>query len=261
MSKLPYSSFYWLESSDFENINWGSIDTESDSGFILEVDLHYPKKLHKFHGDFPLAPENIQVEYNDLSHIMKEVLFNLENKSKYQDKKLVGTLRERINYVTHFKNLKLYLQLGMKITKIHRVLHFKQTAFIAPFIKKCTLLRQKSTTKFEQDQYKKVANCVYGKTIQNIRNYINVSLHTKVQNLLKAVSSITFKNFTILGENLVQTNHSQPFIIHNRPIYVGFTILELSKHFMFDFYYNRMRKGLQCEFDLGMSDTDSFVQG
>jgi len=259
MSKLPYRNFSWMAEEEFDDFDWSKINTENENGYILEVDLTYPAKLHKKHNDFPLAPENIKVEYDHLSPLMKEVLVELEQKTKYSDKKLVGTFHDRVRYVTHFKNLKLYLNLGMKLTKIHRVLCFHQKAFIAPFIKKCTKLRQNASSKFEQDQFKKVANCVYGKTIQNTRNYIQVKLHTKEKSYLKAVSDITFKNFSIIGEKLVQTNHSPEEIVHDRPIFVGFAILELSKHFMYDFFYNKLTKGLKCKLELGMSDTDSFL--
>ncbi len=259
MSKLPYDKFIWIGKEEYEGINWKKIGTDGEIGYFLEVDLDYPEYLHKSHSNFPLAPENIQITFDDLSTLSKNIFTTLEGKEKYSDVKLVSTFYDRQNYVLHFKNLKLYLQLGLKLKKIHKVLKFRQKAFIAPFIEKCTTSRQMATTKFEQDQFKKVANCVYGKTIQNIRNYIQVKIHNRLSTLQQAVSNPSFKNFTIIGENLVQTNHAITRIVHDKPIYVGFTILELSKHFMFDFYYNILTKNLKCELDLGMSDTDSLL--
>jgi hypothetical protein len=259
MSKLPIRKFEWMDENEFSIIDWKNVDTESDEGYILEVDLKYPAKYHREHSNFPLAPENIIVDFDQLSPYMRDVLLEIENKNRYKDRKLVGTFFKRERYVTHFKNLKLYLQLGMKLTKIHRVIKFQQEAFIAPFIKKCTKLRQTSKTKFEQDQYKKVANCVYGKTIQNARNYIEVKLHRCKEYVQHYVSLPTFKSFSIIANDLVQTNHFPTRIKHHRPLFVGFTILELSKHFMFDFYYNTLTKNLPCELELGMSDTDSFL--
>ena len=147
----------------------------------------------------------------------------------------------------------------MQLKKIHRILCFKQENFIAPFIEKCTFHRQASKTKFEQDHFKKVANSTYGKTIQNVRNYLNVKLHVKPKSLLKAIANPTFKNFSILDEDLVQTNHFTPTILHDKPVFIGFSILELSKHFMYDFYYNKLSKNNECKIDLGFSDTDSFL--
>jgi hypothetical protein len=68
---------------------------------------------------------------------------------------------------------------------------------------------------------------VYGKTMQNVRDYIMVKLHTSSKSVEKAIGQPTFKNFTILSENLVQTNHFTPTIVHDKPIAIGVSILEL----------------------------------
>lgn len=258
MSKLPISNFKWVNSKSLENIDWKTINTEGNKGYILEVDLKYPKKLHEKHDNFPLAPENIEIGFDNLSPYAKKALVLCSNSETYKDCKLSATFHERKNYIIHFKNLKLYLSLGMILTKIHRAVEFKQKNFIAPFIEKCTIERQKANSKFEQDQFKKLANSTYGKTIQNVRGYINVKLHTNIKSLQKAIASHTFKYFTIIDTNLVQTNHFTPTIIHDKPLFIGATILELSKHFMYDFYYNKLTSP-NFNVDLGFSDTDSFL--
>jgi len=257
-SFLPYDEFTWLEKEKFETIDWQKIKTDSKYGYILEVDLKYPKKLHKKHANFPLAPENIEINYENLSPFAKKSLVRTTQSIKYHDIKLSATFHDRKNYILHFKNLKLYLQLGMQLLNVHRVLRFTQKEFIKPFIEKCTIERQKSKTKFEQDQFKKVANSTYGKTIQNVRNYSIVKLHNTKKSLLRAISNHTFKNFVILDTNLVQTNHFTPVVIHDKPISVGMTVLELSKHIMYSFYYNVLDDET-FDIDLGFSDTDSFL--
>lgn len=260
MSKLPTGNLKFISEKKFSQINWCSIDTEKNIGYILEVDLLYPSNLHDLHCNFPLAPESTEINYENLSPYCKKKYKECCNGSKkFKDTKLLNTFHPRLNYVVHFKNLKLYLNLGMKLKKIHRVLSFKQQNFIKPFIETCTNARQKSKTAFEQNQYKLVANSTYGKTIQNVRNYLNVKLHQNEKQVLKATSNPTFKSFTILDETLVQTNHFTPVILHDRPIFVGFTVLELSKHFMYDFYYNKLLKNAPCNIQLGFSDTDSFL--
>jgi len=76
MSKLPYDNFSWMEQQDFETIDWEKIDTEEEFGYILEVDLHYPKRLHDKHSNFPLAPENVEVSFENLSPISQRLLHN-----------------------------------------------------------------------------------------------------------------------------------------------------------------------------------------
>ena len=179
----------------------------------------------------------------------------------------------------------------MKLKKIHRILMFKQDSFLEPFITKCTNERKKAKTVFEKNQYKKISNSCYGKTIENVRDYINVKIHTNEKSFKKAMSKHTFKTFSIIDENLVITSHRLPSIIHNKPYAVGFTILEYvsisisisilllyyyiyylylisnsnfyflfinfqSKHFMFDFFYNVLLKKCGREnIELLFSDT------
>ena len=259
LEHLPTKDFRWLEKREYNSIDWRKIKTMGKTWYILEVDLAYPEKLHEKHSNLPLAPENVEITFEDLSPYSQGVFFDINGCKRYKDTKLVGNFQTKRKYVLHFKNLKLYLQLGLKLLKIHRVLTFSQSRFIDKFITKCTRFRQQSQSKFEQDQFKKVANCVYGKTIQNNRKYIEVQIHSNKDTLIRALSDYSYKHFGIIDENLVQTVHSLKEIVHDKPMYVGFSILELSKHYMFDFYYNKLLNGLRCEIEMGMSDTDSFL--
>ena len=227
MMKLPKGNLEWMTENEINNFNIDTIDLEGPKGYILEVDLDYPKKLHLKHNELPLAPDLVQVSYNDLSPYSKKALLECDGRKNYKDIKLISSFYPRKYYVTHLKNLKLYLDLGLKLKKIHRILKFDQEAFIKPFIEMCTLARQNSKTKFESDQFKKLANSVYGKTLQSVRNYSVVKLSTTRSLLLKRISDPTFKNFVIISDNLVQTNHETSEILHDRPIFIGFTILEL----------------------------------
>ena len=100
---------------------------------------------------------------------------------------------------------------------------------------------------------------MFGKTLQNVRDYCAVKLHVNVRSALKAISNPTFKSFSIIDENLVQTNHFLPIIKHNVPIAIGVSILDISKKIMIDAWYNHITKVPNCKFDLGMTDTDSFL--
>ena len=102
-------------------------------------------------------------------------------------------------------------------------------------------------------------NSNYGKTLQSVRDYISVKLHVNGTSVMKAVSNHTFKHFSVIDENLVQTNHFLPVIKHMTPIAIGVTILELSKAIMIDGWYNKISNLKNCKFDLGMTDTDSFL--
>ena len=94
--------------------------------YVLEVDLKHPEKLHLLHNDYPLVPENLAIPYVMLSDYSKKVADEYGIKGG-DVMKLVPNLGSKTNYVVHYKNLQLYLSLGMKLTKIHRVLRFKQS--------------------------------------------------------------------------------------------------------------------------------------
>ena len=131
---LPYEKFEWLENIDEFDVN--SISEKSDTGYFLEVDLKYPNELHELHNDYPLAVTN-----DMLSKYCKEIPDKYDIKVG-DVKKLIPNLGNKTKYVVHYRNLQLYLSLGMKMTKIHRVLIFKQSDWLKKYIdfnteKKC----------------------------------------------------------------------------------------------------------------------------
>lgn len=159
MQKLPKSDFKWLSDDEIKKFDISSVDIEGDMGYILECDLKYPKAIHNdAHNCLTLAPECLQITDANLSPYAKRALVDSGCKESYKDAKLVATFYDRQNYVLHFKNLKLYLDLGMKLQKIHRIMVFKQEAFIAPYIEMCTLARKNSSNKFDISQFKKLVS-------------------------------------------------------------------------------------------------------
>ena len=131
---LPYSGFKWKETKD------GKFCFEKGKGYMLEVDLEYPKHLHKSHNDYPLAPEKLTVKEEWLSEYQTELL---KNKSMINITKLVPNLMDKNKYVVHYKNLMLYLSLGMKLKRIYRVLEFDEKPWMEPCIRLNTEMRKK----------------------------------------------------------------------------------------------------------------------
>ena len=110
-----------------------SVSEKSLIGYILEVDLKYPDDLHVLHNDYPLAPEKLAIPYDMLSDYCKKIAD--EYRIKVGDvMKLIPNLGNKTNYVLHYKNLQLYLSLGMKLTKIHKMLKFKQSDWMKKHI-------------------------------------------------------------------------------------------------------------------------------
>ena len=125
---IPYGRFKWLK-----NVDEIDVMSKSPIGYFLEVDLEYPDKLHELHNDYPLAPEKLAVSSDMLSKYCKKIADKYEIKVG-DVKKLIPNLSNKTKYVLHYRNLQLYLSLGMKLTKIHRVLKFKQSDWMKKYI-------------------------------------------------------------------------------------------------------------------------------
>ena len=127
-----------------------SISEKNLIGYFLEVDLEYSDKLH---NGYPLAPEKLAVSNNVLSKYCKKIPDKYEIKVG-DVKKLIPNLGNKNNYVVHYRNLQLYLSLGMKLTKIHRVLKFKQSDWMKKYINFNTEKRMNAANNFEKDFFK-----------------------------------------------------------------------------------------------------------
>ena len=142
---LSYEKFKWLQNVDEFDIM--SISEKSPKGYLLQIDLKYPDKLHNV---YPLAPEKLSVSSNMLSKYSKTIVDKKEIKIG-DVKKLISNFGNKTNYVVHYRNLQLYLSLGMKLTKIHKVLKFKQSDWMKKYIDFNTEKRMNSANDFEKD--------------------------------------------------------------------------------------------------------------
>ena len=229
MSKpLPYKNFEWMSENELKN--WSSVPC------ILEVDLEYPKELHDFHNEYPLAPERLLV-----------------NKVE----KLIPNLNDKTRYVLHHENLKLYLEMGLKLIKIHRGIKFEESRFMKSYIDLNTDMRTKGTTDYEKNFYKLMNNSVFGKTMENVRNRVNVKLVIDEKSLNKLVKKSNFEKITEFDENLVAVHMEKTTVKLCKPIYLGMSILDLSKTLMYRFHYKYVKPKWEDKAKLLFTDTDS----
>ena len=229
--KLPTHGFKWM--NDKELLVWRKIPC------ILEVDLEYPNKLHDLHNDYPLAPEKIMCENK-----VEKLIPNLGNKEKY---------------ILHYENLKQYISLGLKLTRIHRGIKFEESECLKPYIDKNTGLRTKANNSFEKDLYKLMNNSVFGKTMENIRNRSNVKLVSDRDKAKKLVAEPNFKHLNIFSENLIAVHMKNISLTMNKPVYLGMCILDLSKTIMYEFHYNYIKPKYGDKAKLLFTDTDSLM--
>ena len=130
---LPTGNFRWMTDKKISKIDLGKYKTDGKKGLILEVDLEYPQELHNLHNDYPVAPEKVKVSRNMLSGYCKKIAEEY-NISIGQVNKLISTLKDKTEYGLHYRNLQLYLDLGLKIKKVHRVLEFDQSPWLKQYI-------------------------------------------------------------------------------------------------------------------------------
>ena len=154
--------------------------------------------------------------------------------------KLTPNLWSKKNYVVHYRNLKHYLELGMKVTHIHRILQFNQSSWLKPYIEFNTKKRATCKSNFEKDYYKLMSNSVFGKTQENLRKRVNIELVTNSETLKERMKSPKFVRSMNISTNLTAIQLKKTTIMLNRPIYVGFSVLELSKLHMYNFHYKEM---------------------
>ena len=129
---LPTGGFRWLTEKEINNTDLLKYKEDSKKGLILEVDLEYPKELHDLHNDYPLAPEKIKVTKEMLS-LYCESIREKYNINIGQVHKLVPTLNNKEKYVLHYRNLQLYIDLGLKVTKVYKVLEFNQSPWLKQY--------------------------------------------------------------------------------------------------------------------------------
>ena len=220
------------------------------------MDLEYPQELHDYHSDYPLAAEKKAVGIEHLSEHSKRIL-NILEREHIPAEKLVPNLWDKTNYVTHYRNLQLYLELGLKIKKINKVISFSQSKWLKPYIDFNTNKRKEATEDFEKDLFKLMNNAVFGKTMENVRNRIRYELVNNKTRYQKLVNDATFRNSQLINKDLAGVSRAKTKITLDKPILVGFSILELSKVLMYDFHYNTMKAKYKDNLKLLFTDTDS----
>ncbi|XP_041376764.1 uncharacterized protein LOC121389230 [Gigantopelta aegis] len=153
----------------------------------------------------------------------------------------------------------MYLRLGLKLVNVHKVLKFTQSPWMKPYIDFNTQKRKEAKDDFSKDLFKLLFNSVYGKQLQNVRNYQQVELITDEKRLRRYTAKPNFKSVNIFSEHLVAVSMEKVLVTLNQPVSVGFTILEHAKCILYDFHYNVMLREYGDCLKVLMTDTDSLL--
>ena len=238
--KLPINGFKWVNDiSRIDNKFVKSYDKKnSDKGYILEVDVDYPSKLHRLHSDMPFLPERMKIDKT------QELVCNLHDKKKY---------------VVHISILKQALDHGLKLKKVHRVIEFNQEAWLKKCIDMNTELSKKASNDFEKDFFKLMNNAVFGKTMENVRKHRDIKLVKTDHKKNKSVSEPNYHTMKLISENLSIIEMKKVKVKMKKPIYLGLSVLEISKTMMYEFWYDYVKKKYGDMVKLCYMGTDSLI--
>ena len=167
-----YKNFKWSnDASEGITLNENNLKTG-----IYEVYIEIPENLHNKFKDFPVCPEIKSIDENNLSDYQKYLNDKLSTKYNEKDKKLILDLLPKKNYKVYYKNLEYYLKLGIKVTKVHKILTFDEKPFLKEFIDLNTNLRKYAKNDLEKDLFKLMNNAIFGKSMENVLNRSNIKL-------------------------------------------------------------------------------------
>ena len=237
--KLPVRGFRWMDDiSKMDEDFVKGYNNNEIRGYILEVDVDYPNKLQNLHSDLPFLPERMVIN---------------------NTKKLVCNLNDKKNYVVRINVLKQALDHELKLRKFHRVDEFEQEAWLKEYIDVNTELRKKVTNDFEKGFFKLMSNAVFGKTMENVRKHQDIKLVKTDKKRNKLVSEPNFHTMKLIDNNLAIIEMRKVKVKMNKPIYLGLSILDISKILMYEFWYDYVKIKYQDKARLCYMDTDSFV--
>lgn len=230
-----------------------NLPDNSQIGYLFEVDLIYPAELHDTHNDFPFCAEK---------RTLPNEAFEINGIKRNKISKLLLTLYDKEKYVLHFRMLKMALRHGLTLKKVHRIMQFKQSLWLKPYIDKNTELRKESTNDFEKSFFKLLNNAIFGKTMENIRERVDIRIANKWGGKCGAgmlIAKPNFKNCRIFAECLVAIELSKTNILMNKPIAVGMSVLDISKLTMYSFLYDFLKPKYGDKVHVAYTDTDSFI--
>ena len=229
----------------------------NEFGYLIECDLECPVEIKEKTKNFPYCPYQTKVDPDLFSAYMNNV-----NQPNYKPTpKLMCDVTNKSKYMLHYRMFKFYLNQGMKETKIHTIYRFKQSAWLANYIDHNTQKCTKAKTNFEKDLYKLLNNAFFGKTMEDVRDRVNLEFidHSFIDQIIKRQSRLSFKGIMDHYSKFSVYKFDKEKTVFDKPIYLGFSVLELSKLLMYEFYCHTLEPYWQNKAQLHFMETDSFI--
>ena len=262
--KFPYKNFKYEEDlSIFTSEFIKSYNFDGEKGFYFICDLEYPKELHKEHVNYPLAAEKMEVQNKHLSNYQNNLKKKL-NIINSKTKKLILSYLPKNNYGVDGKTLQFYLNHGLILKNVNRVISYDQTDFLKNYVDDFTKMRteaKKNKDKENDELSKLFINSIFGKTMQNVRKQKKIEILTGEQkNRFNKLSSRNLiKKINIFNEETIAIEKVKTKVKLDQPVFIGQCILDRSKLYMYHLYYDIYKKKYGENIELIYSDTDSMV--
>ena len=237
--KLPTGNFKWVEDlSIFTKDFIKNYSEDSNTGYLLVVDVKYPENLYRDHKYLPFLPDKTKINK------VKKLTYDSHDKKEYSI--YISVLKQALNH-------------GLKLKKIHSAISFSQDNWLEPYIMHNTNLRMKAANDFEKDYYKLLNNSFYGKTMENVRGHRDIKLVTnnKKRSVLK--SEPNYHGTKHISEELSIMEMKLRELYMNKTLYLGQVILDNSKMLMYEYWYDYLRPMYGDKIKLCYMDTDSFI--
>ena len=236
--KLPVDGFEWLDPSETDENFIKNYDEESNVGYFIEVDIEYPENLQKLQSDLPFLPEGMKVDG------CKKLICNFYDKKEYAD---------------HIVSLKQALNNGLILKKIYGIIKFNQKEWLKEYVDLNTELRKNAKNDFEKDFCKLMSNACFGKTMENVRNHRDIRAVTDDNKRNKLVREPNYHTKKLVFRKINSNRNEKASIKLSKPIYLGLSLLSLSKTVMYEFWYDYSKPKYGENVKLCYMDTDSFI--
>jgi len=267
---VPCSDYQWLartnpteykELKDNPHQFLQNLDVDGEYGYLIECDLIIEEKFHDKFNDYPPAPHSRGVDYMELcaAHQHRQLDELSINPGQLKNLKLVADLHNKNGYIAHSSVLKVYQEIGVKITNIGKVLKFKQSKWMKIFIDFNSAKRREAKTDFEKDFWKLLSNSAFGKTMEDKRDRQNVIFILSKEQLIKYLKKPTVSRLITIDENCTIALMKRATVKLDKMILCGASILDIAKSFMYNFHYNYIQKYYGDRASLVYTDTDGIL--
>ena len=261
--KFPAAEYQWLTADEIDRIDWGDDSIGADDrGYIVECDLIYTHDVMEKTTWLPLAPSKRRILYSELGKSQQERVNQLGStgKSFLSQPKMILDCSDKYNYVCHYQVLRFYIQMGMKVVKVHRAIKFLEKDYFRPYVELNLELRRKAKAKTEKDMIKLTSNSIFGVSLMSTEHRLEAIFVGNREEALQLIVSPRFRNVVILNPNLSIVFLAPKKIVHDQIIQAGMIILDEAKHLFFKSYYTELVPAFSqgaMTLRLIYSDTDS----